>query len=105
MRISHSGRVTRTTRTERSPDLDFDGRNLLAATRDSCAWAALVRGEERITFRFDPSQIPYLGIWLSNLSNRGWNGFTHVAIEPTNAMTDSLLRSRNELLASHAGRT
>jgi galactose mutarotase-like enzyme len=55
-------------------------------TKCENAWAAVRRGRERIVFRFDES-IPYLGIWLSR---GGWNGYTHMAIEPATAATDAL---------------
>jgi hypothetical protein len=53
--------------------------------------ATLCRGPERLEFRFDPPQIPYLGLWFTN---GAWHGFTHVAIEPTNALTDDLTMSK-----------
>ncbi len=50
-------------------------------------FAAIRRGREKLCFRFDPAQIPVIGLWL----NRGaWHGYSHMAIEPTNATTDSL---------------
>jgi galactose mutarotase-like enzyme len=73
---------------------DFSGR--------SAGWAALVTGDERLVFRFDPTRIPHLGIWVSN---RGWNGYTHVAIEPSNATSDSLAKWQAEPLEPHAHRT
>lgn len=70
---------------------DFSGR--------PAGWAALARGNERLTFHFDPMRIPHLGIWLSN---GGWNGCTHVAIEPCNATSDSLAEWQAGPLAPHA---
>lgn len=53
----------------------------------SCGFAGIRRGKERLTFQFDPAQIPVIGIWIT----RGaWNGHTHLAIEPANAATDVL---------------
>jgi hypothetical protein len=42
---------------------------------------------ERITFAFDSPGITTVGLWLTR---GGWNGYHHVAIEPTNAAADSL---------------
>jgi hypothetical protein len=42
---------------------------------------------ERISFEFDSSHITAVGLWLTC---GGWNGYHHVAIEPTNAAADSL---------------
>jgi galactose mutarotase-like enzyme len=42
---------------------------------------------ERLTLRFDPRQLNTLGLWI----NRGaWNGYQHIAIEPTSAAPDPL---------------
>ena len=71
-------------------------------SRRPAGWAALVRGKERLAFRFDPVRIPHLGIWLSN---RGWNGCAHVAIEPCNATSDSLAEWQAEPLEPHAHTT
>ena len=50
-------------------------------------FAGIRKGQERLLFRFDTAQISAAGLWFS----RGaWNGHTHMAIEPTNASTDSL---------------
>ena len=57
-------------------------------------YAALCRGEERLEFRFDPKEISCLGLWLTD---GGWHGFTHLAIEPTSDMTDSLAETRTSL--------
>ena len=50
------------------------------------AQAALHRGEDRLRFVFSPREIPHLGIWITQ---RQWNGHTHMALEPTTAATDS----------------
>lgn len=42
---------------------------------------------ERITYEFDSPNLSAIGIWLTR---GGWNGYHHVAIEPTNAAADSL---------------
>jgi hypothetical protein len=61
-------------------------------------WSALCRGAERLEFRFDPGEIPHLGLWLTH---GGWHGCTHLAIEPASDMTDSLTGiCRNHLPAS-----
>ncbi len=67
----------------------------------SSGWAALCRGAERLEFRFDPSEIPYLALWLTH---GGWHGFTHLAIEPTSHMADSLAEVRTNLLPGSGGR-
>ena len=64
--------------------------------------AALVRGDERLLFRFDTLRIPHLGVWLSN---RGWNDCTHVAIEPCNAPCDSLAEWQAEPLNPSSHKT
>lgn len=51
-------------------------------------FAAIRRGREKLSFWFDPAEIPFLGLWFTR---GGWNGYTHMAIEPTNAATDLLL--------------
>jgi len=42
---------------------------------------------DRLTFSFDPAELPALGIWITR---GGWNGYHHFAIEPTQAPFDSL---------------
>jgi galactose mutarotase-like enzyme len=54
--------------------------------RDKAAIVNSLRGE-RITFEFDSPHISAIGVWLTR---GGWNGYHHVAIEPTNAAADSL---------------
>lgn len=50
-------------------------------------FVAIRRGSERLSFRFDTSVIPAIGIWFT----RGaWHGHTHMAIEPTNSAADEL---------------
>lgn len=48
-------------------------------------WAAFTSAGERLTFLFFPSQVPSLGIWITR---GGWNGHTHLALEPTSAAAD-----------------
>jgi galactose mutarotase-like enzyme len=59
----------------------------LFANFTDCAlgWVALYRDGERLEFRFRPREIPYAGLWFTN---RGWHGYTHLAIEPTNTLGD-----------------
>lgn len=51
--------------------------------------AALVnsRSGERLVFDFDTRRNPALGLWITR---GGWNGYEHVALEPTNLASDSL---------------
>ena len=47
---------------------------------------------ETLTFRFEPRDFPYVGLWLNF---HGWNGagetpYFNVAIEPTTAPSDNL---------------
>lgn len=42
---------------------------------------------ESLEFRFDLHQLDSVGLWINR---GGWNGFHHVAIEPTNSTADSL---------------
>jgi galactose mutarotase-like enzyme len=42
---------------------------------------------DRLTFRFDPAELPALGIWITR---GGWRNYHHFAIEPTHAPFDSL---------------
>jgi galactose mutarotase-like enzyme len=58
-------------------------------------YAALCRGDERLEFRFDPKEVSGLGLWFTD---GGWQGFTHVAIEPTSHTSDSLLDAGGKLL-------
>ena len=58
-------------------------------------YAALCCGAERLEFRFDPRQISAVGLWFTH---GGWHGFTHLAIEPTSDMSDSLAEVRPHLL-------
>jgi hypothetical protein len=53
------------------------------------ARAAIVNSEtgESLVLRFDARQNPALGIWITR---GGWNGYEHVALEPTNLPFDSL---------------
>src|SRR5579875_1011222 len=68
--------------------------------RLSSGFTTIRRSKEQLSFRFEPSQIPVLGIWIT----RGaWNGYTHLAIEPANAATDSFcdLPSNNHTTVAH----
>jgi galactose mutarotase-like enzyme len=51
--------------------------------------AAIVNSDtgESLVLKFDVRQIPVLGIWITR---GGWNGYEHVALEPTNLAFDSL---------------
>jgi hypothetical protein len=53
------------------------------------ARAAIVNPQtgESLVLRFDAQQNPALGIWITR---GGWNGYEHVALEPTNLAFDSL---------------
>ena len=42
---------------------------------------------DRLTFRFDPSVLDTVGVWINR---GGWNGYHHLAIEPTNGAPDRL---------------
>jgi hypothetical protein len=53
-------------------------------------WARLCRGAERLTLRFDPQEVPAVGIWLTC---GGWHRETHLAIEPTNGLGDRLVEA------------
>ncbi len=46
-----------------------------------------------LAFEFDVKQIDTLGIWLTR---GGWNGYHHVALEPTNGAPDALDIAVNE---------
>ena len=48
---------------------------------------------DRLTIRFDPTELPALGIWITR---GGWNGYHHFAIEPTHAPFDSLADALTE---------
>jgi len=65
--------------------------------------AALCRGAERLEFRFDTKEISCVGLWITQ---GGWHGFTHVAIEPTTHASDSLDDARRLLapMESHSWR-
>ena len=41
----------------------------------------------RLQLRWNPSELPLLGIWISR---GGWDGFWHVALEPTHGAPDAL---------------
>jgi hypothetical protein len=75
----------------------------LFANFADCArgWVALRRGDASLEFRFDPREIPCAGLWLTN---GGWNGYTHLAIEPTNTMGDSAAAATTALTASEERR-
>jgi len=47
---------------------------------------ALVSDGERLEFTVDPTEIPHWGYWLTQ---GGWHGHTHLALEPTNLPVDS----------------
>jgi hypothetical protein len=57
-------------------------------------WAGLYRGADRLTLRFDPREVPGVGIWVTC---GGWHGETHLALEPTNAIGDRLLDAASSL--------
>ena len=44
----------------------------------------------RVTMSFSPSELPYLGFWMSN---GGWHGARHFAFEPSTAYYDTLARA------------
>jgi hypothetical protein len=45
---------------------------------------------ESLVLRFDARQNPALGIWITR---GGWNGYEHVALEPTNLPSDTLVEA------------
>jgi hypothetical protein len=65
----------------------------LFARTDKAGWGALYRQKVRqgLVFRFDPTAMPYLGIWicLGAWPERGKKQYT-VALEPTTSNSDSL---------------
>ncbi|MBN1910315.1 MAG: hypothetical protein JW818_11290 [Pirellulales bacterium] len=58
-------------------------------------WATIQNEDsgESLTFRFDHKQLDTMGIWINR---GGWNGYQHIAIEPTNAAPDALDLAVNE---------
>lgn len=54
---------------------------------EGCATLANSCSGERLVFEFDTRQNGALGIWINR---SGWNGYEHVALEPTNLASDSL---------------
>ena len=52
-------------------------------------WAALHDTEDGdlLAFLFDPSELPYVGVWINH---GGWAGYQHVAIEPSSGRPDRL---------------
>jgi galactose mutarotase-like enzyme len=76
------------------PSVRFDslgsGCGKLVADFSGCreGWGAIVRGSRKLSIRFDPYEIPYLGVWFTR---GGWHGHTHAALEPTNGASDALL--------------
>jgi galactose mutarotase-like enzyme len=65
-------------------------------------WCALRRGAEKLEFHFDAAAIPWLGLWWTT---SGWNGCTHLAIEPASHAADSLAEAGAEPLAPGAQRS
>ena len=61
----------------------------LFAESPSEGQAAIVNPQTReaLILEFDVRQTPVLGVWLTR---GGWNGYEHVALEPTNYASDSL---------------
>jgi len=59
------------------------------------ACAAIVNSEtgESLVLQFDARQNPALGIWITR---GGWNGYEHVALEPTNLAFDSLAEAASK---------
>jgi len=55
--------------------------------RQGNAAIANERTGDRIQFSWETASNPHVGIWITR---GGWHGYHHVAIEPTNAPTDSL---------------
>jgi hypothetical protein len=71
-------------------DLGGEGRAVKLYTDPlSAGYAAIVneRTGERLTFAFDAGELNTLGIWLNR---GGWNGYHHLAVEPTNGAPDPL---------------
>jgi galactose mutarotase-like enzyme len=61
---------------------------------------------ERLTLEWDAQQLPWLGIWLTRGGYQGWH---HLALEPTNSATDALDIAANQLasagrIGAHASR-
>ena len=52
-------------------------------------WAKLhsAAARQTLTMRFDPAKLNTLGFWLTR---GGWNGYHHLALEPTNGAPDRL---------------
>jgi galactose mutarotase-like enzyme len=52
-------------------------------------WAKLhsAAASQTLTMRFDPAKLNTLGFWLTR---GGWNGYHHLALEPTNGAPDRL---------------
>ncbi len=58
-------------------------------------WARLENptSDACLTLRWDAARLPYLGLWLTRGGYQGWH---HVALEPTTLPTDSLAEGVNE---------
>jgi len=59
-------------------------------TEDLTDGYAAIRNERRgeaLVFEFDRRELPIVGLWINR---GGWNGFQHVAIEPTSGAPDAL---------------
>lgn len=54
---------------------------------DGCVGITSLQNQEGLIFEFDTQENPALGIWISR---GGWNGYEHLALEPTNLPFDSL---------------
>lgn len=57
--------------------------------RMQAGWAALhdIEDGDLLAFLFDPSELPYVGVWINH---GGWAGYQHVAIEPSSGRPDRL---------------
>jgi len=70
--------------------------------RSPATGAASIRlgDDERLTFKFDPSELPWLGLWINN---RGWSGcgsepYTNLGFEPATCPYDCV----NEAIENEA---
>jgi len=72
--------------------LPFAAKIFVRSPPDGCVSIVDSTSSARLTFRYDPASMPWLGLWINN---GGWSGsgsapYRNLAVEPSTAGTDSL---------------
>lgn len=75
---------------DNGPGPEFASKVFVAADRCGAIQLRMPGGDERLSMSFDPSELPWLGLWINN---RGWSGcgtepYLNLGIEPATSPYD-----------------